>query len=85
MRSTQQLNIRLPNVMAEAINAKVANREYATVSEVVYEGLCLLLDRDRAVEQWLRSDVATAYDEHRVSPSNALTPAQIREHLAQRR
>ena len=57
MQSTQQLNIRLPIVMADAINAKVTGGEYATVSEVVYEGLCLLLDRDQAVEQWLRSDV----------------------------
>jgi len=85
MRPTQRLNISLPNVMADAINAKVANGEYATMSEVVYEGLCLLFERDRAVEQWLRSDVATAYDELRVNPSKALTPAQIREHLGRRR
>ena len=62
MRSTQQFSITLPNEMAEAVRAKVAAGEYATESEVIRDGLRVLLARDRAVENWLRKDVAAAYD-----------------------
>jgi antitoxin ParD1/3/4 len=36
--------------MAEAVRAKVAAGEYATESEVIRDGLRLLLARDRVVE-----------------------------------
>jgi len=62
MRSTQQLSITLPIEMAEQIRAKVAAGEYATESEVIRDGLRTLLARDRAVESWLRDQVAPAFD-----------------------
>jgi len=70
--------------MADAINAKIASGEYATVSEMACEGLNLLFARDRAIEQWLRRDVAAAYDGLRTNPSELLTLAQVREHLSKR-
>jgi antitoxin ParD1/3/4 len=60
MRTTQQLSITLPNEMADLVRAKVATGEYATESEVIREGLRTLLARDRAVEGWLREQVAPA-------------------------
>jgi len=50
MRSTQQFSITLPNEMADSVRAKVASGEYATESEVIRDGLRVLLARDRAVE-----------------------------------
>jgi antitoxin ParD1/3/4 len=50
MRSTQQFSITLPNEMADAVRANVASGEYATESEVIRDGLRVLLARDRAVE-----------------------------------
>lgn len=50
--------------------AKVAGGEYATESEV---------------ETWLREQVVPAAMELEADPSQALTPAQVRAHLAQRR
>jgi Arc/MetJ-type ribon-helix-helix transcriptional regulator len=47
--------------MAEAVRARVASGEYATESEVIRDGLRVLLARDRDVEDWLRKDVAAAY------------------------
>jgi putative addiction module CopG family antidote len=58
MRTTQQLSITLPTEMAEAIKAKVASGEYATESEVIRDGLRVLMARDRAVETWLHEQVA---------------------------
>ncbi len=85
MRSTQQFSITLPNEMADAIKAKVAGGEYATESEVIREGMRALLARDRAIEHWLRTEVAAAYDELKADPSKALTIDQVRASLTEAR
>ena len=82
MRSTQQFSITLPNEMAEAVRAKVAAGEYATESEVIRDGLRVLLARDRAVEVWLRKDVAAAYDALKADPSRAQGVAAVKARLA---
>lgn len=82
MRSTQQFSITLPNEMAEAVRAKVAAGEYATESEVIRDGLRVLLARDRAVEEWLRRDVASAYDKLKADPSRAVAVDAVKARLA---
>ncbi|HEX6017344.1 MAG TPA: type II toxin-antitoxin system ParD family antitoxin [Burkholderiaceae bacterium] len=87
MRSTQQFSITLPNEMADTVRAKVASGEYATESEVIRDGLRVLIARDRAVDTWLRTEVAAAYDALRAAPGRAVSAAKVRERLsaAQRR
>jgi antitoxin ParD1/3/4 len=82
MRSTQQLSITLPNEMAELVRAKVATGEYATESEVIRDGLRTLLARDRAVEAWLREQVAPAYDAMKADPSRAVSVDEVRARLS---
>lgn len=82
MRSTRQLSITLPNDMAEAVRAKVAAGEYASESEVIRDGLRVLLARDRVVEKWLLEDVAAAYDASRADPSSVLSVEEVRARLA---
>ena len=82
MRSTQQLSITLPNEMAELVRAKVAAGEYATESEVIRDGLRTLLARDRVVENWLREQVAPAYDALKADPSRAVSANRVRAALA---
>jgi putative addiction module CopG family antidote len=82
MRTTQQMSITLPNEMADAIRTKVRAGEYATESEVIREGLRALLNRDRAIESWLQSQVVEAYDALKADPSRAVTIDQVRSRLA---
>jgi len=82
VRSTQQLSITLPNEMANAVRAKVASGEYATESEVIRDGLRVLLARDQAIERWLRDEVGAAYDALKAAPSRAVSAAQVRARLA---
>ena len=82
MRSTQQFSITLPNDMAEAVRAKVASGEYATESEVIRDGLRVLIARDQAVDAWLRTEVASAYDALKAAPKRAVSAAKVRERLA---
>jgi antitoxin ParD1/3/4 len=82
MRSTQQLSITLPTEMAEAVKSKVATGEYASESEVIRDGLRALLARDRAVETWLKEQVAPAYDALKRDPSRAISAGSVKKRLA---
>jgi putative addiction module CopG family antidote len=77
MRSTQQFSVTLPNEMAQMVKSKVSSGEYASESEVIREGLRALQARDKAVDAWLRTEVAAAYDELKADPSKGRTPEQV--------
>lgn len=82
MRTTRQFSITLPHEMAEAVRAKVAAGEYATESEVIRDGLRVLMARDRVVESWLRDQVGPAFDAVRADPSRAVSIEQVRSRIA---
>ncbi len=82
MRTTQQFSITLPKEMADAVKSKVAAGEYASESEVIRDGLRVLMARDRAVENWLHKQVGPAYDALKADPSRAITVDQVRARLA---
>ncbi|WP_395611405.1 type II toxin-antitoxin system ParD family antitoxin [Pseudomonas sp. B22129] len=85
MRSTQQMSITLPLEMAALVKAKVAAGEYATESEVIRDGLRVLLARDRAMDDWLRDQVIPAAAALAANPERALSAEQVREHMAAKR
>jgi putative addiction module CopG family antidote len=82
MRTTQQLSITLPNEMAGLVKSMVATGAYATESEVIRDGLRVLMARDRAMEQWLKAQVGPAYDALKADPSRAVSSDQVRDRLA---
>jgi len=85
MRSTQQMSITVPLEMAALVKAKVAAGEYATESEVIRDGLGVLLARDRAMADGLRDQVIPAAAALTAAPGRALPAEQVREHLAANR
>jgi putative addiction module CopG family antidote len=68
--------------MAEMVRARVESGEYASESEVIRDGLRALEMHDRALEAWLREDVAAAYDTMKADPSRARSKAEVRASLA---
>ena len=82
MRTTQQFSITLPNEMADLVKTKVAAGEYATESEVIRDGLRVLLARDRAMENWLLQEVGPAYDALKANPARAVAVDKVRAALA---
>ena len=82
MRTTQQFSITLPDEIADAVKEKVASGEYANESEVVRDGLRLLLSRQRGVDQWLLEQVVPAYDAIAVDPSRSVSVESVRVRLA---
>ena len=82
MRTTQQFSITLPTEMAGLVKSKVASGDYATESEVIRDGLRVLMARDRAMEHWLQGQVGPAHDALKADPSRAVPIAQVRRRLA---
>lgn len=83
MRTTQQFSITLPNEMAEAVRSKVTAGEYATESEVIRDGLRVLMARERVVEKWLHEEAGKAFDAIKSDPARAVSTKKIRARLAQ--
>lgn len=81
MRTTQQFSITLPHEMAEMVRTKVESGEYASESEVIRDGLRALQMHHRALEAWLREDVAAAHDAIRADPSRAVPVERVRASL----
>lgn len=81
MRNTSPISITLPHDMAAMVKAKVASGEYATESEVIRDGLRVLLARDAAVERWLREEVSKSYDEYAADPSTGIPADKIMARL----
>ncbi len=81
MSSEHQFNITLPNELAEQIEQKVASGAYASVSEVVREGILTLLDRDASLEEWLRDEVVKSVEETRANPDSTIPADQIMERV----
>ncbi|BBZ66450.1 CopG family transcriptional regulator [Mycolicibacterium insubricum] len=84
MRRTRELSITLPNGMADARRERVRSGAYASESEVIRDGLRAPFARDRAVETWLREEVATAYDALVADPSDTAAADDVRARLTAR-
>jgi antitoxin ParD1/3/4 len=85
MRTTQQFSITLPNDMANAVEQKVTSGAYASVSEVLREGVRALIDRDAAVERWLRDEVLAGHQEYLDDPSKGIPAEDILKRIKSRR
>jgi antitoxin ParD1/3/4 len=77
MPSTHQFNIILPRDMAEQVERQVESGAYANVSEVVREGIELLLDREIPLEKWLREEVLESIKEYEADPTSAIPADEI--------
>jgi putative addiction module CopG family antidote len=85
MRTTQQFSVTLPRKIAKLVEQKVKSGAYASVSEVMREGVRALAEQDAAVEHWLRTTVATAYDEYKADPTRRITSAQLAKAIKEHR
>ncbi len=85
MQNTQQFNITLPLDLAEVIEGKIKSGAYASVSEIVRDGVCALLERDAAVEQWLRDEVIAGHEEYLADPSQGIPADAIVDRIKSRR
>jgi len=85
MRTTQQFSITLPLDMAEAVERKIKSGSYASVSEVVRDGVRALLERDAAVERWLREQVLPGHREYLADRAKGVAADAVLPRIKSRR
>ncbi|HTA55555.1 MAG TPA: type II toxin-antitoxin system ParD family antitoxin [Candidatus Acidoferrales bacterium] len=76
-------NISLPKELEAYIDAKVESGEYAHASEVVRDGVRLLMKEEAEKLAWLRNAIAES--EAAIRAGQIYTPDEVREKLRQRR
>jgi antitoxin ParD1/3/4 len=65
------------------VDAKVASGEYAHASEVIRDGLRLLMQEEARKLEWLRNAIAEG--EASIAAGRTFTPAEVRKELTKRR
>lgn len=76
------MNVSLGPQFEEYARAKVASGEYNSVSEVMRDGMRALIARDKAVERWLRTEVAASHAEYQANPDDVLSLDEVEANLA---
>jgi putative addiction module CopG family antidote len=85
MRTTQQFSITLPHDMAELVERKINSGAYASVSEVMRDGVRALIEREAAVERWLREEVVAGHAEYLADPSKSIPVEEVLSRIKARR
>jgi antitoxin ParD1/3/4 len=76
-------NISLPRELEEYIDAKVASGEYAHASEVVRDGVRLLMQEEARKLEWLRNAIAEG--EADIAAGRVFSSSEVTKELARRR
>jgi antitoxin ParD1/3/4 len=76
-------NISLPAELEAYIDAKVASGEYAHASEVVRDGVRLLMREEALKLEWLRNAIAEA--EQSIAAGRTIPAERLEEELEKRR
>ena len=78
-------NNSLPYDMAEVVERKIQSGAYASVSEVMRDGLRALIERDAAMERWLHEGVVPGHIDHLADPSKAVPAEDLLGRIKTRR
>ena len=85
MRTKQHFSITLPRDMAEVVEGKVRSGGYASVSEVVRDGLRSLMEYEAAQERWLREAVVAGHQEYAADPALGVPADAVADRIKLRR
>lgn len=84
MNKIDRRTISLPAEQAAYIDQLVESGEYGSASEVVRAGIRALQQHDRAIEHWLRTEVAETYDRMRADPGRGIPLEDVMAEFRQR-
>lgn len=86
MDATRRLEIELPEELAEFVRADVQAGRFANESEAIASALTLMREQgEDEMEDWVREEIAAAYDECKANPGDVYTVEEVRTHLEERR
>jgi antitoxin ParD1/3/4 len=77
MNKIDRRTISLPSEQGAYIDNLVESGEYGSASEVVRAGIRALQQHDRAIEHWLRTEVAETYDRVRAGTERMIPVEEV--------
>jgi antitoxin ParD1/3/4 len=77
MNKIDRRTISLPSEQGAYIDKLVESGEYGSASEVVRAGIRALQQHDRAIEHWLRTEVAETYDRVRAGTERMIPVEEV--------
>lgn len=83
--ANRQFSIMLPADLADIVESKVESGNYASAGDVLRAGVRALLDREMAIEDWLRDAVVPGHQEYLDDPSRAVPASEILTRIKTRR
>ncbi len=81
MSGITKRTVSLPEEHAAYIDRMVDSGAFASASEVVRAGLRALQEREKAVDRWLREEVAPVYDAMQADPDRGIPASQVFDEL----
>lgn len=85
MNANVSIKVTLPADLAEAMRVRVEAGEYASAEEMLKVGVQTLIDRDVALDRWLRDEVVAGHAEYLADPGKAMDAENVLAHLKDRR
>lgn len=85
MRDARQFIITLPAETAAMIDEKIKSGTYASASDVVHDSLQAVIEREAALERWLRDEVVTGHAEYLADPSTAVPIDEVMDRIREAR
>lgn len=85
MNKIDRRTISLPAEQGDYIDRLVQSGEYGSASEVVRAGIRALQQHDKAIEHWLRTEVAETYDRVMAGTERMIPIEDVRAELQRRR
>jgi len=84
MSNIEKRTFSIPTEHSVFIDSKISSGGYASASEVVRAGLRALQERDRAMENWLRTEVCSVYDAMKADPSRGVLAKNVFDEIRSR-
>lgn len=72
MSVARQFTITLPEETAAVIDGQIEAGSYASVSDLVNESLQAFVERETALDRWLRDEVLAGHAEYLAAPASAV-------------
>ncbi len=88
MSKTRTISVELPEEMVAFAERKVAAGEYGGIGDFVEAAIQGAQDREKSFEEWVKTEVAAAYDDWKSNPDDSVDASEafgeIRDELAAR-
>lgn len=84
-KPAHRFQVSLPDDLAEVVAGKIRSGAYSSATEVLHEGLRALVDRDVAIERWLRDEVLPGHQEYMRDPGTGVAAEDILKRIQQER